>query len=198
MNLLNRILSFFQGKKVRKIIIYRCLPFSKWHAPYEKTGSEWLDGMKRKECSCPYGKHIDTSFCWSYRDPLNIEDIIKIEQGTPILIWVKKFENEEMIICGRFANFKIKNDDDLENLPQIYMRIYGIPEIKFSEVRHIAILPKETKPYIRTLKKCKKDSGLEIFIEDLSNIYRRPSKEIKLAIENLKNAEIPNKKIDLH
>ncbi|MFA6392594.1 MAG: hypothetical protein WCW54_00710 [Candidatus Paceibacterota bacterium] len=171
---------------MKKLVIYRCLPFKDWHQPFDKDGSRWLIGGYRQECSCPYGSHWDPRFL-DYKDPLNLKEILSMQEGIKLLTFYS-WKDEEYVAFHTFKNVEFYSD---------FMRIlfkekvdvceYGGTGEQLTGTRLIAVI--EDAGEINAFGKI---GGIDEFIDELSKLTGISIQEIKQQINELDETPIPS------
>lgn len=170
---------------MKKIKIYRCLPFKDWHKPFESGGGEWYPGGYRHECNCPYGQHLDVRFL-DYKDPLHLKEILSLEEGMRLLTF-SSWEEEEHVAFHTFKKIEFYSDFiRLIFKEKINLCEYDGNGEEFTPLRLIAVITD-----VKDMAAFGKKGGIDVFIEELSKISGFSITEIKKQVEELEKEPIP-------
>ena len=168
---------------MKKIVIYRSLPFKEWHQPFELTGGRWYAGGTKFECGCPYGSHFDVRFL-DYKDPLNLMEILFLKKGMKLLT-LYSWKGTEHVAFHTFKEFEFLSDF-MRLMFEERVSVYGDNEEQFTPVRLIAVIENA-----ETVTAFGKSGGINVFIEELSKLTSTSNEEVKKQIDELQKTPIP-------
>lgn len=172
---------------MKKIVIYRCLPFKLWHQPFETTGSKWSHvGGYRDKCECPYGSHRDVRYL-DYKDPLHLKEILSMKKGIQLLTF-HSWEGTEHVAFHTFEEIEFYSD---------FMRLifrekvdvceYGGQGEQFTSLRFIAVINN-----VNNVTAYGKVGGIDVFIEELSKLTGVSIIDVEQQINELDKTPIPS------
>lgn len=178
--------SFKTFDYMKKIVIYRCLPFKLWHQPFKTKGSKWSQiGGYRDKCECPYGSHCDVRYL-DYKDPLHLKEILSLKKGMQLLTF-HSWEDAEYVAFHTFV--KIEFYSDFMRLlfkEEVAVCEYGGKGEQFTSLRFIALINN-----LNNITAYGKVGGIDVFIDELSKLTRVSIIDVKQQINELENTPIP-------